>query len=148
MDFTSFFISVGEQRWNFQRFSFPSLSIPKPQAVWHVIKLGKNLASKHMEGDSPGFFYLQGHWSGLFCLGAEWEQSILCWKAEREKRKLVTYFSCKIYVEEACNSLFALICWKNADVLKVELFSWKNIALRNITLLNTKNLLREMIPEV
>lgn len=34
-------------------------------------------------------------------------KSTLCWKAEGEKRELITYFSfCKIYLEEACNVRF------------------------------------------
>lgn len=59
-----------------------------------------------MEGDSPGFFYLRGHWSGLFCLGAKWEQKVPIVGRQKGRKESLSLISIKIYVEEACNVQF------------------------------------------
>lgn len=152
MDFLSFFFGVGEWRWNLQRFSFTSLSIPKPQTVWNVVKLGKNLTSKCMKSAFPGL-HLKGHWSGLlwclFCLGGHMEtnSSTLCWKAGREKRELVTYSSfCKMYTEKLVmfvNTYFL----KTAEILGTTV-QLKKYCLEKCHSLKKNKKLWDVIPEI
>lgn len=84
-----------------------------------------------MEGDSPGFFYLQGHRSDCSVWGAEWEERVPLLEGRREKRKLVIYFSfCEIDVEKASNAQF--ICTyllKNCRYVKGETVQLKKYCL-------------------
>lgn len=79
-----------------------------------------------MEGDSSGFFYLQGPQDGLLCLGPNGKENTLFLEPrEREKQSLPLIFLFVNFVWKrfVMHILFAVTCWKPEDVLQAELLS-------------------------